>query len=189
MMFEIFQNIIYFFIFWYRYFFWYKNYHIKSAVLTLTNEVIVCQVANLNYQTSKGKVMTINYSDVKDDFKMLIRYCFKNQEYIYLTHKKVFKWPPERTKNGLIFNLPVKFASVVDEEGVEQYDVTEHIKKYAGPFNDFHEETILIKDIERYFPKLKLVNILDQKVILDTETDSIHHQTLWLPNKISTHQD
>ena len=185
-MFENFQNIIYFFTFWYRYFFWYKNYHIKSAVLTISNEVIVYQVANLNYQILKGKNMIINYSDVKDDFKMLIRYCFNNQEYIYLTHKKVFEWPPKKT-SGMF--LPIKFASIIDEEGVEQYDVTEHIKKYAGPFNDFHGEIILLSDIEKYYPKLKLVNIFEQTMELDTKTDSIHHQTLWLTNKISTHQD
>ena len=177
MLLEFFHNIVYFFTFWYRYFFWYKNYHIKSLTVNGEPKRFLC----INYDS-----ILVNNEDNK---RVLVHYYFKNQEYIYLTHKNTFKWPPQRAKNGMIFNLPIKFASIIDEEGVEQFDVTEHIKKYAGPFNDFHEETIILKDIEKYFPKLKLVNILDQTVILDTETDSMHHQTLWSTSKISTHQD
>lgn len=77
-----------------------------------------------------------------------------------------------------MFNLPIKYAAVVDDEGIEQFDVTNHVQKYAGPFNDFHEETILFNDIENYYSTLKLVNILDQTVTIE-KSGTIHYKTLW----------
>lgn len=171
MILQFLNSIIYFFTFWYRYFFWYQNYHIKDVQLTIDNSHLI---KNVVIQKEN------NFEHVKESVLFFIKYYFKNREYIYVTRKKVFVWPPSRTKNGLIFNLPVKYAAVVDEHGVEQFDVTKHVQKYAGPFNDFHEETILLKDIEGYYPTLKLTNVLDQTVTIGTD-DTIHHQTLWRP--------
>lgn len=174
---SILQSLIYFFVFWYRYFFHYKNYHIKDAFLTTSTDKVRVDIQDYN-----------SFDYFEEDITVFIHYYFRNKEYIYVTHSKVFDWPPVRTQNGMIFNLPIKYAAVLNDDDVEQFNVTTHIQKYAGPYNDFHEETILFKDIESYYSKLKLINILDQVVVISDE-DSINHQTLWLPNKILDPQD
>jgi hypothetical protein len=39
------------------------------------------------------------------------------------------------------------------------------------------------------YPTIEIENIIGQKTTIPSYTGTFTHQTLWLPSKISTHQD
>lgn len=126
------------------------------------------------------KIINEMSSDIVD-FLFRVKYIFRNKEYLYLTRNPKHVFPP--VKKGMSFSLPIKEALLLDENDVAQYDVTEHVKMYAGPNGNFHEETIRLRDIYLEYPKLRLTNIMDTKVEYDIKTGEINHQSLWLPSK------
>jgi len=69
-------------------------------------------------------------------------------------------------------------AWIVDHDDKPQVDITEKVKRYAGPRNDFHGQEVALKDflyyttktLEKKFPKIMLTNSLGmKKLVLTTE--------------------
>ena len=66
-----------------------------------------------------------------------------------------------------------------DENPLE--DITERVKTYAGPKNDFHGQEIFIKDflnqdedeLIKKYPKVKLTNSLGMSKVLSSSTNKI----------------
>jgi hypothetical protein len=160
----------------------YKDYYIKKADFLYIRDGIK-QLDNITREYREGGPKKIIDEMTPDiiDFLFRIRYIFKNKEYLYLTRNPNHCFPP--VKKGMSFSLPIKEAILLDSSGVQKYDVTEHVKMYAGPAGDFHGETILIRDIEIEFPTIQLRNIMDTVVEYDVKTGEINHRTLWLPSK------
>ena len=65
---------------------------------------------------------------------------------------------------------------IVDHDDKPQIDITEKVKRYAGPRNDFHGQRVLLEDflyytrktLESQFPKIILTNSLGMKKIVFT---------------------
>jgi len=171
-----------------RSFFEYKNYHIEKAdFIYVRNDIKLLDDITHEYRENGPKSIVDEMSPEVVDFLFRIRYYFNSKKYIYLTRNPNHVFPPK--KKGFTFITPIKQAILLDSEDTPLYDVTNHVKMYAGPSHDFHGETIRLRDIEIEHPKLQLVSCLDTVVNYNTKEDEINHQTLWLPSKTLVPQD
>jgi hypothetical protein len=169
-------------------YFRYRDYYIQKAeVLYTSNDVFTAEDITDEYRSIGHKKLIDEKSEDVTDFVFRIKYLFNHIPYVYLTRNPNHKFPP--VKNGVSFILPIKEAILLDANDVPVYDVTNHVKMYAGPNGDFHGETIRLRDIyEIEYPKLRLTNVLGITVDYDTN-DEISHPTLWSPSKTSSTQD
>ena len=89
-------------------------------------------------------------------------------------------WPPPR-KSGVVFNIPIVSATLIDSDDKPVKDLLNKIRRYAGPRNDFHNQKVKISDmlyydietLENEYPRIKLKNILGMKKIVSTADDYI----------------
>lgn len=96
-----------------------------------------------------------------------IKYWYNDTMYKYLTYNMNHEWPPER-KSGVVFNIPIVSAQLLDSDDKPVKDLLNKIKRYAGPRGDFHDQKVKISDmlyydletLETEFPKIKLKNAL-----------------------------
>jgi len=165
----ILQNIIHFFVSWFRYLFQAQNYKVNGAFLMLDDEELVD--ITRQYKTGTREIPLEPEQGFYEVF-----YCFKNEHYAYCTRRENHIWPPTRVSSCC---LPIIYANDGEK------DVLKLVKKYAGPYNDFHQEEVKVSDLR--FEKLILKNVIGQTVELKKD-DIIYHQTLWSPNKISSPQ-
>lgn len=176
-----FNNIINYILFCIQFFrniFRYKDYYIKRADIIYIQDGIKL-IDDITYEYRKGQ--NIIKSPHIIDFLFRVKYFYNNKEYLYLTRNINHVFPP--VKKGMSFSLPIKEALILDANNVPVYNVTSHVKRYAGPNGNFHEETIRLRDIYLEYPKLRLTNIMNTTVEYDITKDEINHQTLWLPSK------
>ena len=88
--------------------------------------------------------------------------------------------PGENEEEGMSFSIPLSTAWIVDHDDKPQVDITEKVKRYAGPRNDFHKEVVPLKDFLYYttktlnnrYPKIILSNSLGMKKTILTTEDS-----------------
>jgi hypothetical protein len=169
-------------------YFRYRDYYIKKAeILYIRNDISTSEDITDEYRSIGHKKLLDEKSSEVTEFVFRIKYLFNHKMYIYLTRNPNHVFPP--IKNGITFSIPIKEATVLDDDDVPSYDVTDHVKMYAGPNGDFHGETIRLRDIYVKYPKLRLTNVLGTTVEYDTTKDEISHQTLWSPDKILVPQD
>jgi len=77
------------------------------------------------------------------------------------------------------FSIPLSSAWIVDHDDKPQVNITEKVKRYAGPRNDFHGQEVPLKDflyydtktLQKKYPKVLLSNSLGMKKILLTTED------------------
>ena len=126
---------------------------------------------------------TLNFSNYKDTTipenvtKTVVRvkYWYNNMMYKYLTYDMNHEWPPER-KNGIIFNIPIVSAVLLDSDDKPVKDLLNKVRRYAGPRSDFHNNEVKICDMLYYdmetlkndFPKIKLKNALGMTKYVST---------------------
>jgi hypothetical protein len=180
-LFQIFISIIQFFK---NIFFKKNNYYIKSVNFIYTRDD-ERDIEDITREYRKNGAVNIIKDKAQEvtEFLFKIEYFYNSKTYIFLTKNPEHVFPPKREMR---FTLQVTEASMLDSYGVPLFSMIEHIKKYEGPHFDFHGETILLSDLiytEIKSPKLRLTNVLGTTVEYDIETDSINHQTLWLPGK------
>jgi len=176
------QNAIISLIQYIRDFLEYGDYYIKRAEILYTrNEVKLVDDITYEYRKFGSKKIIDEISPEVVEFLFRITYFFNNKQYIYLTRNTNHVFP--LVKKAITFCLPVREATLLDNEGKPVFDVTNHVKMYAGPTNDFHGENIRLRDIELEYPKIRLTNILGNTVEYDTARDEINHLTLWSPSK------
>ena len=104
-----------------------------------------------------------------------IKYWYNNIMYKYLTYDMNHEWPPER-KNGIIFNIPIVSAVLLDSDDKPVKDLLNKVRRYAGPRSDFHNNEVKICDMLYYdmetlkndFPKIKLKNALGMTKYVST---------------------
>jgi hypothetical protein len=126
---------------------------------------------------------TLNFTEYKNTSvpenvtKTLVRikYWYNDTMYKYLTCNMNHEWPPERTQ-GIVFNVPIVLAQLLDSDDKPVKDLLNKIKRYAGPRGDFHNEKVKISDmlyydmetLETEYPKIKLKNALGMTKIVST---------------------
>ena len=88
--------------------------------------------------------------------------------------------PGQHEKEGMNFSIPLSSVWIVDHDDKPQVNITEKVKRYAGPRNDFHDQDVPLKDFLYYtsktlnkkLPKIILSNTLGMKKVLLTLEDS-----------------
>tara|TARA_B100000427_G_scaffold323609_1_gene327350 strand:+ start:1282 stop:1899 length:618 start_codon:yes stop_codon:yes gene_type:complete len=104
-----------------------------------------------------------------------VKYWYNNTIYKYLTYNMDHPWPPPR-KSGIVFNIPIVSAVLLDSDDKPIKDILNKIKRYAGPRKDFHNEKVKISDMLYYdidtlknnFPKIKLTSAIGGTKVVST---------------------
>jgi len=120
---------------------------------------------------------TIVPQNVKD-LTVRIKYWYGGKVYKSISNDINFK-PSEPEKTGILFSIPLSDVWIVDHDDKPRINITEKVRRYAGPRNDFHGQSVELKDflyyskktLEKKFPKIILTNALGMKKILLTLED------------------
>jgi hypothetical protein len=128
--------------------------------------------------TGKPFRHTVVPQNVKN-LTLRIKYWYGGKIYKAISKDINFR-PGENETEGMCFSIPLSSAWIVDHDDKPQVDITEKVKRYAGPRNDFHGESVPLKDFLYYtkktlnkkYPKIVLGNSLGMKKTLLTLEDS-----------------
>jgi len=110
-----------------------------------------------------------------------IKYWYNDKMYKFLTNDLNHEWPPKQT-NGIVFNMPIVSAQLLDSDDKPVKDVLNKIKRYAGPRGDFYgDKTTKIRDMLYYddetlkldYPNIKLKSALGMIKKINTENGCI----------------
>ena len=107
-----------------------------------------------------------------------VKYYFNGKEYTAISDDINFK-PGENEDSAMHFSIPLSSAWVVDHDDKPKRNITEKVKRYSGPRNDFHGQKVPLEHflyyerdtLEKEFPKIVLTNTLGMKKTLSTLHD------------------
>ena len=107
-----------------------------------------------------------------------VKYYFNGRRYTAISNDINFK-PGQNEDTAMHFSIPLSSAWIVDHDDKPMRDITEKVKRYSGPRNDFHGQKVPLKDFLFYekdvlkdkFPKIILSNTLGMKKTLSTLDD------------------
>lgn len=108
-----------------------------------------------------------------------VKYFYNGRVYKAITND--INFIPGFDGDNMVFNIPLRHVWIVDHDDKPQVDITEKVKRYAGPRNDFHNQSVSLEDFLYYdretldekFPKISLINSLGMKKIVFTTHDNI----------------
>ena len=107
-----------------------------------------------------------------------VKYWYNGKVYKAISTDINFK-PGNQEDTRMHFSIPLSSAWIVDQDDKPQVDITEKVRRYAGPRNDFHGQSVALKDFLYYtqktldtkYPKIMLSNALNMKKLLLTSED------------------
>ena len=107
-----------------------------------------------------------------------VRYYFNGKEYTAISNDLNFK-PGKDEDTSMHFSIPLSSAWIVDHDDKPMRNITEKVKRYSGPRNDFHGQKVPLEHflyydretLEDTFPKIVLSNTLGMKKTLSTLGD------------------
>ena len=107
-----------------------------------------------------------------------VKYYFNGKRYTAISNDINFK-PGQNEDTAMHFSIPLSSAWIVDHDDKPMRDITEKVKRYSGPRNDFHGQKVPLADFLFYekdvlkdrFPKIILSNTLGMKKTLSTLDD------------------
>lgn len=128
--------------------------------------------------TNKNFRNTIIPENVKYTI-LRVKYYFNGKRYTAISTDINFK-PGKDEDTSMHFSIPLSSAWIVDHDDKPMRDITEKVKRYAGPRNDFHGQSVPLRQFLFYdeeflkdsFPKIILSNTLGMKKTLSTLQDS-----------------
>ena len=107
-----------------------------------------------------------------------VRYMFNGHEYTSISNDLNFV-PGRDEETAMHFSIPLSSAWIVDHDDKPMRNITEKVKRYSGPRNDFHGQRVPLEDflyyekdvLKKQFPKIILRNTLGMKKVLYTLDD------------------
>jgi hypothetical protein len=107
-----------------------------------------------------------------------VKYYFNGKKYTSISNDINFK-PGQGEDNAMHFSIPLSSVWIVDHDDKPMRDITEKVKRYSGPRNDFHGQKVPLEHFLFYdrevlkerFPKIILSNTLGMKKTLSTLDD------------------
>jgi|TARA_B110000503_G_scaffold116469_1_gene175629 anaerobic selenocysteine-containing dehydrogenase len=104
-----------------------------------------------------------------------INYYFNGRVYTVVSNNINYRVGPNE-ESGMKFNIPLSSAWIVDHDDKPVQNITERVRRYAGPNCDFHGQKVSLEDflyyepkyLEERFPKIMLTNGLGMKKIVST---------------------
>ena len=129
------------------------------------------------YATGRPFRHTIVPQNVKN-LTLRVKYWYGGKIYKAISQDINFK-PGENESADMSFSIPLSSAWIVDHDDKPQVNITEKVKRYAGPRNDFHGQSVPLriflyytqKKLNTKFPKIMLSNSLGMKKTLLTTED------------------
>jgi hypothetical protein len=114
-----------------------------------------------------------------DNVILRIKYWYNGKIYKVITSDINFV-PSEPKSNDVRFSIPLSRAWLLDQDDKPVRDITEKVRRYAGPRNDFHGQDVKLVDFLYYtqktlkdeYPKLLLLNTMGMKKLVLTLEDS-----------------
>jgi len=104
-----------------------------------------------------------------------VTYEHDGKVYKYVTRDMNHHWPPKKTPG---FHPLIKEAWAVMYDG-DRMNVTDKVKKYAGPYSDFHGETLKLSDVVgEQCVSVQITNIMGQTCSIKLG-ESFSRKTLW----------
>lgn len=108
-----------------------------------------------------------------------VKYWYNGRVYKMITTDVNEQFPPDMG-GSMVFSIPLVGAWLCDEDDKPVLCVTEKIRRYAGPKNDYHGCNVPLRDVLFYdedtlrkkYPKLMLQNALGIKRVFSTLEDS-----------------
>ena len=130
-----------------------------------------------SFVTGKSYRNTIPPQNVKN-LIIRIKYWYNGKVYKAIS-KDINFIPGKNESKGIKFSIPLSSAWIVDHGDKPQVDITEKVKRYAGPRNDFHGQEVPLKDflyytnktLEKKYPNIILTNSIGMKKVLLTTED------------------
>ena len=131
-----------------QYLFWHPNYSIRDiqAIYEVSSGDEPVDMLRMvpfwgSQNLEKGTVQTISihkriWKPVPENIyihSVFISYWYNGKTYTYVPEKYDINWPP---KNTLKFHMPIKNAVLLDDKDRIIFDLTDVIKKFAGPKGD-----------------------------------------------------
>jgi len=129
------------------------------------------------YVTGKNFRHTVIPQNVKN-LILRVKYYFNGKRYTAISNDINFK-PGENEDSEMHFSIPLSSAWIVDHDDKPMRNITEKVKRYSGPRNDFHGQKVPLADFLYYdkdvlknnLPKIILANTLGMKKTLSTLND------------------
>ena len=130
------------------------------------------------YVTERDFRNTIVPQNVKN-LILRVKYWYGGKVYKAVSRDINFR-PGENESNSMNFTIPLSSVWIVDHDDKPQVDITEKVKRYAGPRNDFHGQSVPLKEflyysqktLDKKFPKVVLTNAIGMKKTVLTTEDS-----------------
>ena len=128
------------------------------------------------YATGRPFRHTIVPQNVKN-LILRVKYWYGGKIYKAISQDINFK-PGENESEDMSFSIPLSSVWIVDHDDKPQVNITEKVKRYAGPRNDFHGQSVPLqtflyytpKKLNTKYPKIMLSNSLGmKKTVLTTE--------------------
>jgi hypothetical protein len=134
------------------------------------------EVLDEYYVNATGK--KFRHTMVPQNIKWIIlrvRYYFNGKQYTAISNDIDFK-PGDNEDNSMHFSVPFSSAWVVDHDDKPVRNITEKVKRYSGPRNDFHGQKVSLEHflyydrdvLEKQFPKIILKGTLGLQKIVST---------------------
>jgi hypothetical protein len=134
------------------------------------------EVLDEYYVNATGK--KFRHTMVPQNIKWIIlrvRYYFNGKQYTAISNDIDFK-PGDNEDNSMHFSVPFSSAWVVDHDDKPIRNITEKVKRYSGPRNDFHGQKVSLEHflyydrdvLEKQFPKIILKGTLGLQKIVST---------------------
>jgi hypothetical protein len=134
------------------------------------------EVLDEYYVNATGK--KFRHTMVPQNIKWIIlrvRYYFNGKQYTAISNDIDFK-PGDNEDQSMHFSVPFSSAWVVDHDDKPVRNITEKVKRYSGPRNDFHGQKVSLEHflyydrdvLEKQFPKIILKGTLGLQKIVST---------------------
>lgn len=106
-----------------------------------------------------------------------VSYHYGGRKYKMISENIDTPWPPSSVANSeFSFTPPILSAFIHDADQKVKRDVTEKIKRYAGPKQDFHGQRVALRDLLYYdddalrelYPFITIKNIMGKSITKST---------------------
>lgn len=104
-----------------------------------------------------------------------VKYWHNGRVYKFVATDLHQSWPPTQS-TSMLFSLPFVSACLCDQDDKPVRNVTEKIRRVAGPNTDFHGQRVALRDVLYYdeetlrevYPRLKITNALGKHKVVST---------------------
>jgi len=192
MLFKLLSTVI----FWYKKFVTYPDYYIVSEEIEYKIDYRMKYKIEDDFWLLESK----DWDGVLDEFHVVatgknfrntiipqnvkhlilrVKYWYNGKIYKAISTNINFK-PCDNQDIDMRFTIPLSSAWIVDRDDKPQINITEKIKRYSGPMNDFHGESVPLKDflyytaetLKKHYPKIILTNTIGMKKTVLTQDES-----------------